>query len=601
MELNPDTINTVIHPTAAFVSSPTIVAPFDSNSFLDGTASTNWSFSQLNPKNRIDSLAPLPHPLWRVDGCTSWGSQFYVTPRFMASVPPMRIDVFVPDLSLQTRLIRDLLELDQAFHTKDRVRVARLSVSMHILRRLQIWTLTLGEPEEEAMFGNGRASRRSLHDQLAYAEQYLGSLPFGSRIVFDSLSLDIRQINITVAQTFALEVYQFSVPQFQAAWGPDVILPPCIDISQVQLIEQIHDSTSLVRVDGQSYILKALTSFPKYLYHELRLLLTIQPHPNIMSRPVHLVTKRTRFGNKNAVLGFTLELHPYGTMRDVVPFLSSSNTLTPADQFKWADQITSAVLHHRETSGTFYPDLRLDNIVLSESRDAIMVDFEQRGVWCEFASPEVNAVEYMRILATADNLPDDVRQPYRDTMERLCPGFEPLLANEKYKNFSGSYNVSWESLRPREQEAAEVYMLGRVLWCLFEGVSAPQKATIWVSYRWESHLQFPEYQRTPPRLRSLIDRCTRGRRETLDTKIIRSGNKLVLRADVDAGAESDPGELCAVARDWWTKEIAWAADYLATREEKQQSGAWDDNPYDRPTLREVLDSLRAIQAEMGWG
>ncbi|KAM0285970.1 hypothetical protein ACHAQH_001159 [Verticillium albo-atrum] len=473
---------------------------------------------------------------------------------------------------------------------------------MHILRRLQIWTMTIGGAGQNIAHGGGQTRHRSPSEQLEYAEQYLGQLPFGSRIVFDDLSLDIKQIEIKVALTYALEVYHFSVRQFRAAWGPDVVLPPCIDISQVQLVEQIHDSTSLVRVDGQPYIFKALTSFPKYLYHELRILLTTEPHPNIMSRPVHLVTKRGRFGGKEAVLGFTLELHRHGTMRDIVPFLSSSNALTPTEQFKWANQITSALLHFRETSGTFYPDLRLDNIVLSESRDAIMVDFEQRGVWCEFASPEVNAVEYMRILATTENSLFDVtsaQQPYRDMMERLRPGFEALIKNERYDNFTGSYNISWESLTPREQEAAEVYMLGRVLWCFFEGVSAPQKATIWVSYRWESHLQFPEYQRTPPRLRQLIDRCTKGRRDTLDSKIVRLGNKLVLRADVEANVETDPEALKKVARDWWKKEIAWAEGYLAARDAKKQTGEWDDNPYDRPTIREVLESLGAIRAEMG--
>ncbi|RNJ61286.1 hypothetical protein D7B24_000142 [Verticillium nonalfalfae] len=601
MELNPETIDTVIHPTA--VLKRTTVPPSQPKlkALSPVPADIAWDLSQLNPKNRIDSLAPLVTPYWRIDGCTSWGSQYYATPLFMASVPPMRIDVFIPDLSLQTRLVRDLLELDQAFHTKDRVRVSRLSVSMHILRRLQIWTMTIGGADQEFINGDGPRRRRTHSERLEYAEKYLCHLPFGSRIVFDSLTLDINQINITVVPTFALEVYHFSVRQFEAAWGHDVTLPPCVNITQVQLVEQIHDSTSIVRIDGQSYIFKALTSFPKYLYHELRILLTTKPHPNIMSRPVHLVTKRTRVGGKNAVLGFTLELHQHGTLRDIVPFLSSSNALTTEEQFKWAYQITSAVLHFRETSGTFYPDLRLDNIVLSESRDAIMVDFEQRGVWCEFASPEVNAIEYMRILATAENPPFDVtssQQPYRDIMERICPEYETLTRNEKYDNYTSSYNVSWESLTPREQEASEVYMLGRVLWCLFEGVSAPQKATIWVSYRWESHLQFPEYHRTPQRLRQLIDECTKGRRETLDNQILRVGNKLVLRADLEANVDTNPEVLIKVARDWWEKEVGWAEKYLADREAKKQNGTWDDNPYDRPTIRQVLQSLASIRAEI---
>ncbi|EEY19898.1 conserved hypothetical protein [Verticillium alfalfae VaMs.102] len=448
MELNPETIDTVIHPTA--VLKRTTVPPSQPRlkALLPVPADIAWDLSQLNPKNRIDSLAPLVTPYWRIDGCTSWGSQYYATPLFMASVPPMRIDVFVPDLSLQTRLVRDLLELDQAFHTKDRVRVSRLSVSMHILRRLQIWTMTIGGADQEFINGDGPRRRRTHSERFEYAEKYLCHLPFGSRIVFDSLSLDINQINITVVPTFALEVYHFSVRQFEAAWGHDVTLPPCVNITQVQLVEQIHDSTSIVRIDGQSYIFKALTSFPKYLYHELRILLTTKPHPNIMSRPVHLVTKRTRFGGKNAVLGFTLELH-----RHEMPSWST---------------------------------------------------FEQRGV---------------------------------------------CVASVRHKkHLSGSPIVG------------------------------------------ESHLQFPEYHRTPPRLRQLIDECTKGRRETLDNQILRVGNKLVLRADLEANVDTNPEVLIKVARDWWEKEVGWAEKYLVDREAKKQNGTWDDNPYDRPTIRQVLQS-----------
>lgn len=577
MDLSPHVINSVIHPTAAFLASPSSAIGSSGCTTNDGAAApVPWEASQLNPKNRINSLAPLKSPLWRIDGCTSFGSQFYVIPLFMCPTP-MRIDVFIPELSTQPPLVRRLLELDRAFHTKDRARLSRLAISIHILRRLQTWTKSLSDPE-----------------------RYLNSLPFGSRIVFKDLSLVIDQIEIAIAQTHSLEVYQFSIPQLQEAWGPDLPLPPCIDISDVRVIEQIHDSTTLVSIDGRLWILKALTSFPKYLYHELKLLLTTRPHPNIIARPAHLVTKRIIFGSKKSVLGFTLEFHRHGTLRDIVPFLGSSGSLDPSEQFKWAIQIASALKHFRETTGTFYPDLRLDNIVLSAQRDAIMVDFEQRGVWCEFAAPEVNCIEYIRILATAsdDDIPANVKQRYADRMEQLLPGFEQLLERQQYTNPPGGYNVSWLALSPREQEAAEVYMLARVLWCIFEGVSAPQKATIWVSYRWESPLQFPEYRRTPPPLRCLIDQCTKGRRATLDSKIIRQDSRLILR-DCPEPSQSHPEAVYRTARDWWRNEVAWAEDYLATRDHMKRSGEWNDNPYDRPGLGEVLENLHVLKSDLG--
>ncbi|KAF9879051.1 hypothetical protein CkaCkLH20_03284 [Colletotrichum karsti] len=572
MELASDIINDIIHPTAAFSGASQHENNHHDISDTRQRPLADWETSQLNPKNRIDSLDPLPDPLWRIDGCTGLGTQFYVLPLFLGSIPPMRIDAFIPEQSTQTQEVRDLLDLDVAFHTRDRTRIQQLSITKHILRTLQHWTRQL--PDRNSLFT---------------------SVPFGSRIVFKDLSLDIRAIEVEVAPTYYLERQLLSSSALSAMWGPDVRMPECIDFSEVHVVEQVHDSVCLVRIRGDLWILKALTSYTKYLYHEMKLLLSAKPHPSIMSRPAHLVTKQCTFGSKVAVLGFTLEFHEYGTMRDIVPFLQASNTLTPLEQFKWATQIASGVLHFRQTSGTFYPDLRLDNVVLSKDRDAVMVDFEQRGVWCEFASPEVNAIEYIRILATDENMPDEHKDRYIEILRGLCPDFESLQDREEYTNPANGYNICWWSLSPEEQEASEVYMLGRVLWCLFEGAGSPQQASIWQSYRREAHIEFPAYLRTPPKLRALIDHCTRGRRATLNSRIVRKGSKM---AFVDAEEGEEKQDIKKAAAAWWKKEIAWAEDFLATRDRLRGEGRWKENHFDRPSLRDVLDQLEQLQKEI---
>src|SRR5699024_1980643 len=133
-----------------------------------------------------------------------------------------------------------------------------------------------------------------------------------------------------------------------------------------------HDSVCLVKIDGRTWIFKALTSYTKYLYHELRQLLAMPPHPNVIARPVHLVTKRCSFGNKVAAVGFTVENHVHGSLRDLIPFLQVHGKVSLDDKIKWSVQLASALVHLRETAGIFYPDLRLDNIVLSKSWDAVM-------------------------------------------------------------------------------------------------------------------------------------------------------------------------------------------------------------------------------------
>ncbi|KAK0631850.1 hypothetical protein B0T14DRAFT_532448 [Immersiella caudata] len=599
MELNSTSIHDVIHPTAAFSQSRPQTQPLTSRPSL-------WSESQLNPKNRIDSLEPPLDPLWRVDGCTGLGTQYYAVPLFLGDIPPMRFDVFVPEEASSCLLLRHLLDLNAAFHTKDGVRVRRLAVSMHILRTLQAWTAEGGSGGFESMLNMYK------------------SYPFGSRIIFENLDVDIRKIKITIAPTYYLEKQLLALSRLPAALGiASELLPSVIDIVDLSLAQQLHDSVCLVRIRPMSghenqphaaepdrlWVLKALTSGTKYLYAELRNLLQLGAHPHIISRPDYLVTKYCRFGGKTGVVGFLIPYHRRGSLRDLLPLLRVHGQLTLATQLKWAVQLASAVLRVREQGRIFYPDLRLDNILLSDTDDIMMVDFEQRGVWCEFAAPEVNALEYTRILASDDPLsqdsepaiPDDIRERYAERLTRLLPDWETLQDSEEYSQLPhgyDSFNVPWQCLDAVEQEAAEVYMLGRVLWCIFEGQSAPQRAAVWQSYKWEPDYEFPEFRRTPLPLRDLIDRCTRGRRDVLSRLITRRGSKLVLRV-APLGESSVAAEVLRVARDWWLAEVKASDEFLQMREEMKRRGEWSGNYYDRPSLRDVASSLEEFQASLG--
>ncbi|KAM7223152.1 ribosomal protein S6 kinase alpha-5 [Rhypophila decipiens] len=598
MELNSSSIHEVIHPTAAFSKR----APRTAAIPHDSVGEPSWAESQLNPRNRIDSLSPIEEPLWRIDGCTGLGSQYYALPLFLGDVPPMRFDVFIPEETASSYLVRQLLDLNAAFHTKDVTRVRRLGISRHIVRTLQAWT---------------RA--RGLEGRDSVAQMYK-ILPFGSRIIFDNLDLDIRNIKITVAPTYYVEKQLLSLPSLSRFLGVNEnLIPQSLDIFQLVIVQQLHDSVCLVRInhshesrEGENqrlWIFKALTSGTKYLFTELRNLLLMEPHSHVISRPEYLVTKYCRFGGKTAVVGFLLQYHAKGGLRDTLPVLRIHNQLSLASQLKWAAQLASAVEHVRTRGHMFYPDLRLDNIVLSDSEDVVMVDFEQRGVWCEFGAPEVNCLEYTRILATNDTLaedadvsgiPDEVREHFAGILTKELPNWEDLQAREDYAPmFEGgyaSYNVPWLCLSPVEQEAAEVYMLGRMLWCIFEGQSAPQRAAVWQSYRWEPEIEFPEYRRTPAQLRDLIDRCTRGRRGNLSGLITRSAkSELVLRGR-DGGSTE---EVLAAAQKWWSIEVKAAEEFLRMRREKKDAGQWNENYYDRPKLREVVDELEAFRVQMG--
>ncbi|KAH8890833.1 hypothetical protein GQ53DRAFT_159421 [Thozetella sp. PMI_491] len=602
MELNSDSIHDVIHPTAAFSQSPPYASPID-----EGRPPPAWADSQLNPKNRIDSLDPPKDPLWRIDGSTGQGTQFYALPLFMAEIPPMRFDVFIPEEATKDPLLRELLDLNLAFHTKDTERVRRLAVSNLILRRLQLWSQSPGEGSPEGV-----------------AKAY-ESYPFGSRIIFENLDLDIRNIRITVARTHFVERQFVALSNLRQTLRFDehFPLPPDVDITHISHVQQLHDSTCTVRFNDKGrterpglglntetlWIFKALTSDTKYLYSELRALLRMPVHLNVMAKPDYLVTKKSLFGSKVGVVGFMLALHSGGSLRDVVPLLRVNGRLTLNHQLQWALELTSAVQHIREEGHMFYPDFRLDNIVMSSTWEAVMVDFEQRGVWCEFGAPEVNALDYVKILAfdTTRNvddatIPEEIRQRYVKILDKLLPDWQEVLESEEYGTLPhhyDAYNVPWLCLDETEQEACEVYMLGRVLWCLFEGQSIPHTSAVWQSYRFEPDLEWPKFRFTPAPLRDIIDRCTSGRRPPMTTQVVRRGSKLVLRSDAP-NTQRDPAEVLKVAREWWTSEVQHAEEFLATREKMKAAGEWTGNYYNRPTVKQVMEVLRGFAQEVGW-
>jgi hypothetical protein len=588
MDLNSNAIHDIVHPTAAFSQRSARNSRHDT---LTISTEQPWDTSQLNPRNRIDSLEPPAEPLWRMDGCTGLGTEYYAIPLFMDRVTPLRVDVYIPEEAMTLPLMRALLDLDVAFHARNSVRLRRLGISSHILRALQHWTTKDGQDPKE---GLGKV---------------LEGLPFGSRIIFMNLDVDVKKIDIEIQPMHATEMELMSVPMLEKAWQVTADeLPPRLELRELAFVRQLHDSVCLVRRKDDSpadiYVLKTLTDGTKHLFHELSVLLTMPPHPNVISRPIYLVTKRVGFGNKNAVVGFLLHYHTGGNAVDEIPFMRVHGKLTMHDKLRWAKQLASAVSHVFFKANRFYPDLRTDNMVFSADKDLILLDFEQRGVWCEFGPPEINSIEYVRILASDDAqgfrnfdsaIPDQVRERYVALLDGMLPNWPLLKAKGQYAPFPRanmpgvrSYNIAWECLDQSEREAAQVYMLGRALWCIFEGEGAPVRAAAWQSYPFEPAVEFPGFNRSPMGLRPLLTQCTNGRRDQLSRVIVRRNSKMTL---ADATKEASIEEVLETARAWWTEEIKYAEQFLSMRAEARKNGTWTSNYFGRPTLREVVTSL----------
>ncbi|EFX03981.1 hypothetical protein CMQ_909 [Grosmannia clavigera kw1407] len=682
-------IHDVVHPTAAF-SGPDEEVDFQSvheqeAGFAGGES--GWETSQLNPKNRITSLAPLLHPLWRLDGSTGFGTQYYAIPLFLADPSPMRIDVFIHEGALYPPLLRQLLNLDRAFSIKDAGRLRQLGITQHILRILQWHTV---HPDG------------ALHPDVV--ARYYQRGPFGSRIVIDNLSCHIHKSRIHVYLNYPLEEDLLPYRELLAMWGlsgeqptepkcegkeegetskptgcqkgardaKGAKLPPEVDIHDVILVRQLHDSVCEVHIKGDPeyetklILLKSLNSSVKYLYHELRTLLRDVPaHEHVIGRPRHVISKPCMFGGKRGVVGFTLPYYPVGTLRDVLPILRLNGRLALDDQLRWACQLARAMCHIWYQGQCYYPDLRLDNIVLSGARppagDVVVIDFEQRGVWSSFSAPEVDFVENLRILSrddadVASANPDHVipeehcehakqalagcwvaaaaaegrqggeedTQPPHD-LAAVAAFIAHLEDDTRYTNPAHGYNIAWICLTRREQEAAMVYMLGRVLWCIFEGMSAPHRGAVWQSYRWEpEEVEFPSYLRTPPSVQELITRCLGegGTRE--QNQFVRRGGKIYMKEEATSGEQQQPqsayaaggsdgtayrlvaDNLVSKARKFWQTRLAEGAAWLQERncrllQDKASAGGDGDRSetaYGRPTLRQVSQCLSELQGQL---
>jgi hypothetical protein len=255
-----------------------------------------------------------------------------------------------------------------------------------------------------------------------------------------------------------------------------------------------------------------------------------------------------------------------------------------ADQIKWARQITQSLIHIQALGPGYYCDLRLDNILLSETDDSLLIDFEQRGLMPPFAAPEVNYLQYIEILANDQSLPGCVVDKYQ-TLYKCDISPNVLTTKNIYHADSNGYSIPWLCFTAPEREAAEVYMLGRVLWCIFEGVSAPE-ITIWLKYKHDPDLNFPEFYRTPVGLRGLISSCTKGWISSEIQQITRVGKHLAPVVQRGYHREGDPVQ---VLRRGWRQELVNAVSFLKQRREVHSNS--EEDTFGRPTLKEILKVL----------
>jgi serine/threonine protein kinase len=212
------------------------------------------------------------------------------------------------------------------------------------------------------------------------------SSPFGSRVVIDAVVADPRRMACRLVKDFESERQTVSVARLKELWGSEVVAyPASVDIEELVLRQQLHDTISLVELPGrlgrgrEKVVFKSTVHEVKYMYHELKLLLTMPSHSGIMPKPLYLVTAKDRYGGEDKVFGFILPFFEGGNLADELSRRKYNGTLNLKDQFRWARQIAETLKVINISTARFYSELKADNLLLDKDENVLFIDFEQMG------------------------------------------------------------------------------------------------------------------------------------------------------------------------------------------------------------------------------
>ncbi|KAH8757016.1 hypothetical protein F5882DRAFT_43711 [Hyaloscypha sp. PMI_1271] len=541
----------------------------------------------------------VPNPTWRIDGAI-FGTRYFATPLFLLSdFPPLRIDVVIPDQLDWAQELWGVLGASDSVHMHDE-RVANLGISRYLVLLLDSWSSSY--PDFERIYRG---------------------LPFGSSIVVGNIGLKLSESRIRINRNIQLPSHLLSISNLQELWKlQDDSMPVAVDLHRLRFVKRLFSSICLIEHAGKPMIFKSNTQSPSSIYHEIKVLLSLPPHPNIVGPPKALVTiSSDSHSEKCLICGFLLEYYELGSLEAYLPQIRDSHSLRAQDQLRWSLELASALIHIHSQVGMFYSDLKMDNILLrliNGKVSIVLVDFEQSRNLYTWAPPEVFYVEWIaelsfRGLTRIDGLSDQLMLEFREVMERyfssrgvtLPVPVQPL----DYDNPQHGWYYPWLTSTPEEQESGSVYCLGRALWCIFEcvgntsnvlGRSHPHDS--------DSQYEFPMFTyRTPDSIQQIIRKCTSGAREwTGDGPLglFRRGGKVYPRGRT--GTMGQPiatvEETKEAVKRVWKLEIVKAKEFLLARE-KYRNGSADVDDVEllgylrRPTLKDVHVFLKDLEIE----
>jgi serine/threonine protein kinase len=539
-------------------------------------------------------------PTWRVDG-SIFGTTYFATPVCLTrDPPPTCIDVLIPDQLDWDPELWGVLGASDSVHMHDQ-RVADLGISRYVLLALENWSCDC--PDFDNLYR---------------------SLPFGSSLVINRIGLKLSEVSIKIRRNYDFSKHLCTVDSLRKMWDVRARdMPTQIDIQELKFIKRLYSSICLVSHHDKRMIFKSNTQFPGSIYHEIKVLLSLPPHPSIIGRPKGLVMLSTDAHREgNLVCGFLLEYYDLGSMEAFLPQTLNNDAVRLQDQVEWSLQLASALEHIHSQPGMFYSDLKMDNILLRSlngKKCIVLADFEQSRNLYTWAPPEVFCVECIAELsfpelARNDGLTEQKMVEFRDLIKRYFVSRDITLPlrfkNVDYDNPNHGWYYPWLTSTPEEREAGAVYCLGRALWCIFEGVGDTSNVLgRSLPHDPDSEHEFPTFTcRTPYAVQEFIKKCTSGAREWTDDGplgIFRRGGKVYPRGRTGVNGEpfATVEETQKAIKNVWEREIAKAKEFLLARE-KYVEGRADAEDLkllgylERPTLQEVLAFLEDLRSQV---
>jgi serine/threonine protein kinase len=411
-------------------------------------------------------------------------------------------------------------------------------------------------------------------------------------------------MKLYVERDYGIETNMKTLQYLQQSWS-DIAQdawPPAVDINELRIVKQLNEAVMLVDFSGQSRaIFKCASDSLHHMYHELRFLLTCPRHPHIMPRPLAVVLKKSAFGGRSGVVGFLLQYFEGGSLRDILPARQRSATLSDTVKLRWCRQVASALTHLHEM-GTFYSDLRPDNVLLDAEENAVLCDFEQRGNWYEWSPPEVLYRQYVENIRA--RLPDRVVISPYDRLLKEYARSHSLSTSACYTPAESpieARNRAWFALPPSAREKATVYNFGLFIYCVFEGLSNVQR-NVANQFPIEPEVEYPTFRRTPEALRKIIQQCI-GNPPDWGTSELQSGSSRVVRVngllypETRTDLEPDTHQTFDAVMDsllgFWSTELMRAERFL-------ESADWSAGDFgrDRASLRDVVDALESQSEDL---